>query len=330
MSESAPRLLNAFQRGFPLCERPFLEIAARFGCGEEKVLALLRAFLEQGVVSRIGAVFAPRSIGASALVALAVPPDRLERVASLVSSYREVNHNYEREDQYNLWFVVAAERDDVLHRVIHQIEAGSGCGPALMLPLVDEYRIDLGFDLCDAAANTRQFLPAARPERLALSAAERSLVAALQEGLALVPRPYLALAQQAGLGEQAVLELLERWIGQGVIRRFGVIVRHRELGYDANAMAVWDVPDAQVSALGLRLAQQAGVNLCYRRERALPAWPFNLYCMLHGRSRDTVLARIEALLQDCGLAAFPSRVLFSRTRFKQQGARYVQAEAAHG
>ena len=128
----------------------------------------------------------------------------------------------------------------------------------------------------------------------------------------------------------AVQALLERWIGRGAIRRFGVIVRHRELGYHANAMLVWDVPDALVSALGLRLAQQTGVNLCYRRERALPAWPFNLYCMLHGRSRDAVLARIDALRRDCGLAAFPSRVLFSRRRFKQQGARYVQPEAAHG
>jgi DNA-binding Lrp family transcriptional regulator len=330
VSEIALRLLNEFQRGFPLCERPFREVAAQLGCGEEKVLGLLRAFVEQGVVSRIGAVFAPRTIGASALVALAVPPGRLEPVASLVSSYREVNHNYEREDRYNLWFVVAAERDEALRRVLHDIEAASGCGPALVLPLVDEYRIDLGFDLCDTATDTCQPLLAACPERVELAAPERNLLSALQEGLPLVPRPYLALAQQAGLGEQAVQALLERWIGQGTIRRFGVIVRHRELGYHANAMLVWDVPDVLVSALGLRLAQQPGVNLCYRRERALPAWPFNLYCMLHGRSRDAVLARVEVLRQGCDLAAFPSCVLFSRRRFKQQGARYVQPEAAHG
>jgi DNA-binding Lrp family transcriptional regulator len=329
VSEAALPLLNEFQRGFPLCGRPFLEIAARLGCGEEKVLALLRTFVEQGVVTRIGAVFAPRTIGASALIALAVPPGRLERVASLVSGYREVNHNYEREDAYNLWFVVAAQDDEALGLVIREIEAGSGCGPALTLPLVDEYRIDLGFDLLDNVSDARQASPAASPGRVALGEAERRLVAALQEGLPLVPRPYLALAQQAGLGERDVQALLQGWIDQGVIRRFGVIVRHRELGYHANAMVVWDVPDALVSALGLRLAQQAGVNLCYRRVRALP-WPFNLYCMLHGRSRDAVLARIEALRRDCDLAVFPFRVLFSRRRFKQQGARYVQPEAAHG
>jgi DNA-binding Lrp family transcriptional regulator len=330
VSDTALRLLNEFQRDFPLCRRPFLEVAARLGCGEDEVLDLMQAFVRHGMVSRIGAVFAPGTIGASALVALAVPPDRLDAVASLVSGYQEVNHNYEREDWYNLWFVVAAENGEALQRVIRQIETASGCGPGLVLPLVEEYRIDLGFDLCGAVSDARRALPTARAARPPLDALERNLVARLQEGLPLVQRPYLALARQAGLDEGVVQALLDRWIEAGVIRRFGVIVRHRELGYHANAMVVWDVPDAVVSAVGLRLAQQAGVNLCYRRARALPAWPFNLYAMLHGRSRDAVLARIDALRRDCGLGAFPSRVLFSRRRFKQQGARYVLPEAAHG
>jgi DNA-binding Lrp family transcriptional regulator len=330
VSDTALRLLNEFQRDFPLCRRPFLELAERLGCGEDQVLDLMRAFVGQGTVSRIGAVFAPGTIGASALLALAVPPERLHAVASLVSGYQEVNHNYEREDWYNLWFVVAAESGAALQRVIRQIETAAGTGPALVLPLVEEYRIDLGFDLCGAAAHTRRASPPLRAESRPLDVFERDLVGHLQEGLPLVQRPYLALARQAGLDEGVVQALLDRWIEAGVIRRFGVIVRHRELGYHANAMVVWEVPDAVVSAVGLRLAQQAGVNLGYRRARASPAWPFNLYAMLHGSSRDAVLARIDALRRDCGLGGFPSRVLFSRRRFKQQGARYVRLEAEHG
>jgi len=324
------RLLNEFQRAFPLCERPFLEIATRLACSEERVLQMLQEFVEQGAVSRVGAVFAPRTIGAGALVALQVPPEQLERVAALVSNHPAVNHNYERENRFNLWFVATAPDDDALRQAVQEIESASGCGPALVLSLLDEYRIDLGFDLSDAEPAVAIDFARQSPPRIALDPTQQRLVAALQDGLPLAPRPYLALGKQAGLTEGATLALLQRWIEQGVIRRFGVIVRHRELGYHANAMVVWDVPDALVSAAGLRLAQQAGVNLCYRRERALPDWPFNLYCMLHGRSRDAVLQRIAALQEDCRLAPFESRVLFSRRRFKQQGARYVQREAAHG
>ena len=324
------RLLNEFQRDFPLCARPFAELAERLDCREARVLEMLRDFVERGVVSRVGAVFAPRTIGASALVALEVPEQRLEQVAAIVSSHPGINHNYEREDRLNLWFVAAARTEDGLRQVVAEIDAASGCAPALMLPLLDEYRIDLGFDLNDAAAAPDRALTRERPARVTLDAAQTRLVAALQEGLPLVARPYLAVGERAGLDEATTVAQLQTWICSGVIRRFGVIVRHRELGYHANAMVVWDVPDALVTALGLRLAQQAGVNLCYRRARALPDWPFNLYCMLHGRSREAVLDRIAALHDGCGLAAFDTRVLFSRRRFKQQGSRYVKQEPAHG
>ena len=108
MTTLAFRLLNEFQRGFPLCPAPYADIAHRLDVSEEWVLDALRAFREQGVVSRVGAVFAPRTIGASALAALAVPDAKLEQVAAHVSSYAEVNHNYEREHAFNLWFVATA------------------------------------------------------------------------------------------------------------------------------------------------------------------------------------------------------------------------------
>jgi hypothetical protein len=102
-------------------------------------------------------------------------------------------------------------------------------------------------------------------------------------------------------------------------------VRHRELGFRANAMVVWDVPDALTTALGMRLAHRAGVTLAYRRGRALPDWPYNLYCMVHGRDRGAVLKRIEELRAECDLVNFASHTLFSRRCFKQRGARYIDA-----
>lgn len=140
------RLLDEFQRDFPLAPRPYAELAARLGSTETTVRRRLAALQEQGVVSRIGAVFKPHAVGHSTLAALAVPPERLEVVAALVNGFPEVNHNYQREHDYNLWFVVAADDGAAVAAVLDRIHEASNC-PMLDLPLVADYHIDLGFRL---------------------------------------------------------------------------------------------------------------------------------------------------------------------------------------
>lgn len=140
------RLLDEFQRGFPLEPRPFARIASQLGISEDAVLESLRHLRASGAVSRVGAVLKPNRIGVSTLAALAVPPHRLEEVAALVSEYPEVNHNYQREHRYNLWFVGTAPDRTRLDAVLADIEARSGLD-ALDLPMLEDYFIDLGFRL---------------------------------------------------------------------------------------------------------------------------------------------------------------------------------------
>ena len=155
-----------------------------------------------------------------------------------------------------------------------------------------------------------------------VNAKDRQLLAAIEDGLALVARPYAQLAAAVGLSELDVIARLKRLIGEGVIRRFGVIVRHRELGYRANAMVVWDLPDERVADIGRRLATLPYITLCYQRPRRLPDWPYNLFCMIHGRDRAAVEALVEEASRHAGLTDRPREILFSRRRFKQRGARY--------
>jgi DNA-binding Lrp family transcriptional regulator len=152
---------------------------------------------------------------------------------------------------------------------------------------------------------------------------DRRLLAAIQDGLPMVLRPYAAIGERIGIGEAAVIAGLRRLIDHGVIKRFGVIVRHRALGYRANAMVVWDVPDDRIADAGCLLAELPFVTLCYRRPRRAPVWPYNLFCMIHGRDRGTVEALIDQADAAAGLGALPRAVLFSRRQFKQRGARYV-------
>jgi len=312
-------LLNRWQRDFPLEPRPFAHIAQQVGIGGEQVLQRYRALAAGGVVSRIGAVFRPNTVGASTLAAMRVAPAALERVAAQVSAQPEVNHNYEREHAFNLWFVATAPDAETLEHALARIEQLSGRA-VLRLPLIEEYHIDLGFDLVDGSVPRAGAASAGVP--IALSAVQRRLVARLADGLPLIEAPYAALGAAVGLSESAVIETLRAWLEIGVIRRFGAVLRHRPLGYAANAMVVWDVPDDLVRACGLRAAQLPEVTLCYRRARRMPAWPFNLYCMLHGTERAAVEAALERVAQGAALTGYPRQVLFSRRCFTQRGARY--------
>jgi len=155
-----------------------------------------------------------------------------------------------------------------------------------------------------------------------LSERERTVLGLIEDGLPLTVRPYRALAEQAGLSEAAVIEAIGTLARRGVIKRFGLVVRHHELGYRANAMVVWDVPDAEVGEVGRLMATFPFVTLCYRRPRRLPDWPYNLFCMIHAKDHAEARALASDLADDLGLGDVRHETLFSRRRFKQRGARY--------
>lgn len=157
-----------------------------------------------------------------------------------------------------------------------------------------------------------------------IDANDERLLGAIADGLPLVARPYAAIGRTVGLDEAHVLSRLGRLIEAGVIKRFGVIVRHHELGFTANAMVVWDVADPEIAETGRRVAAYPCVNLCYERPRRLPDWPYNLFAMIHGKDRDHVLAVVAEINRETALDRRPNDVLFSLRRFKQQGARYCR------
>jgi DNA-binding Lrp family transcriptional regulator len=155
---------------------------------------------------------------------------------------------------------------------------------------------------------------------------DRELLGAVQDGLPLVSRPFAAIGARVRMPEHEVIARLARLRAAGVLKRFGVVVRHHELGYTANAMVVWNVPDGEVDYLGQCLSKFEFITLCYRRARAMPDWPYNLYCMIHGQDRAAVLEKVAFLVKSCGLEAIERAVLFSRRRFKQCGARYLPGQ----
>ena len=149
------------------------------------------------------------------------------------------------------------------------------------------------------------------------------LIVTIQEGLPIVSRPYKLVAEQLSLDEMEVIERLSRLKKYGLIKRMGVIVKHRRLGYQSNAMVVFDMPDQLVQQKGQQISQQAFINLCYLRPRQGEHWPYNLFCMIHGKSRELVLQQLQQLRESCALADYPYDILFSQRCFKQRGAIYA-------
>ena len=162
---------------------------------------------------------------------------------------------------------------------------------------------------------------------LQLNEKDRALIKNVEHGLPIVSRPYAQIARKLDCTEQDVISRLQHLINNGAIKRYGVVVRHKELGYTANGMVVWNIPDDRVDELGICIGKYACVTLSYRRPRRLPGWPYNLFTMVHGSNREEVTQKVEEIVTSCGLQAIERDILFSTRRFKQRGARYTQDDA---
>lgn len=309
-------LIDRWQRGFPLEPRPFATVGRSVGLDESAAIAKFERLIKTGVLTRIGAVVRPHSVGASTLVAMRAPPSRLEAVAAIVNAEPLVNHNYAREHPFNLWFVVTGPDRSAVRQTIERVKQAADL-PVIDLPLVEAYHLDLGFPL----GGVRRSEPAeARRIDYQPTSDDCRVLAAIEDGLPLTPRPYREVGHAVDGDEIGVINSIRALAAAGVISRLGCIVRHRSLGYTANAMAVWDVPDTTVDAVAARMVVNSRVTLCYRRRRSPPDWPYNLFCMVHAKSRAEALAIVDDLNAIADASYSDRAVLFSTRCFKQRGA----------
>ena len=309
-------LLDDWQRDLPICPRPFAVMAEKLGLEEDDVIARLTRMRAAGRITRIGATCAPNTVSASTLAAMVIPTGRIEEVAGLVAGFNGVNHSYQRENRLNLWFVATGPDRAHVDAILAQIRADSGL-QVLDLRLVRPFNVDLGFSM----SGTAKPVPPPRPVDMSvMQPGDRRILQQLTQGLAIVPDTFAELAHLLGRAESEIITRIRVLCGAGIISRLGVIVRHRALGWRANAMVVWDVSQAQLDTVGPVLAALPGVTLCYERRPVPDLWPYRLYNMIHARSRDEAeetLARARALppLRDVA-----HEVLFSTRCFKQTGA----------
>jgi siroheme decarboxylase len=317
------RLLSVLQRGIPIVPEPFAAVGGKLGLSARKVVAAVESLRERGMVRRFGAVFDSRSLGyASTLCAVDVPADRLEDIAAVLQPHPGITHSYERERHPNLWFTMTAPADELdteLERLGRQIAPLR----ILNLPALRRFKIDVVFDLSrgddgpPVPRNTPR--PAAHAAPATLSEKEQGVVRRMQGSIPVTERPFDALAVEHGYDVDALLELLRTWQTAGIIRRIGIVARHRNLGFKANAMCVWDVAEETVESAGLRLAGCPEVTHCYQRPR-LPEVPYNLYAMIHADASETARGMLERISTAAGLPV--GRMKVSLREFKKSSPRF--------
>ena len=327
-------LIDEYQSGFPVESHPFervaREISAETGVDVDaaEVLDRVRDLRERGVFRRFGAVLNPPVIGSSTLAAVRAPEDRFDDVAEVINGYRQVNHNYRRDHEWNQWFVVTAGSREKRDEILAEIEERTGC-EVLALPMLTDYYIDLGFPVVNADRFARESLDetAVSATRISedargdLTALEADLLLAIQDGFPLSATPYADVADEIGADVDDVLAAVERLLADGCIKRIGCVVNHVVTGFTNNCMVVWDVPDEELDERGESVGSLPYVTLCYHRPRREgQEWPYNLFTMIHGREAEAVDAKIDELAADH--LPFDHERLYSTETLKQTGAQY--------
>ncbi|MHB1325919.1 MAG: siroheme decarboxylase subunit beta [Thermoleophilia bacterium] len=148
---------------------------------------------------------------------------------------------------------------------------------------------------------------------------ERELVRLLQDDIPVTASPFADIAAAVGLTEDEVLEKVREWLADGTIRRFGAMVRHQRLGYKANSMTAWDVPDDRAEEVGRILAEASEVSHCYQRPRA-EGWTYNLFAMIHAATPEGCNEVAAALAEKVGIDEY--ELLFSSREFKKISMKY--------
>jgi DNA-binding Lrp family transcriptional regulator len=324
LDEHDQQLLNSIQAEFPLTSRPFAALGSQLGESEEAVLRRYRRLKDERVIRQVSAIFDTRKLGyRSSLVATSVPEERVQEAADLISAHPGVSHNYRRDHEFNIWWTIAVPPHIDLQTHVNALHRLTDATSTRVLPTLKLYKIGVDLDVSDTRPMDAQtVLPTYRGAEQAehgLTDTDIKLIRVLQEDVAVVPQPFTQMAEQIGMSEDALIAAAERFIADDRMRRFAAVLHHRRAGFGANAMSVWRVPPDDIDPYGYRLAGYAAVSHCYRRP-TYPDWPYALFGMIHGTSKERVEEAVGAIRNETGLDDY--RLLYSTAEFKKIRVRY--------
>jgi DNA-binding Lrp family transcriptional regulator len=314
------RLLNLMQGRFPLAPRPYQDVAAQAGIEEAEALARVQRLLDDRIIRQVTPIFDTRALGyKSMLVAAKVDPEHPWRAARVINAHPGVSHNYLRNHDFNIWFTIAVEPDSLLglDGTLEVLGAEAGATSIRQLPTLKLFKIRMDLEMEGSTADLSRAAEAVEPAETAPQPYDEhdvAVIRALQGDLPVVPEPYAPAAQALGMEQADLLAHLEHMVQRRLLRRVAAILFHRRAGFSANGMGVWKVPEDRVLELGARMAAFRGISHCYQRP-TYEDWPYSLFTMAHGRSKEECDAILDAIATETGIA--DRATLYSSTEFKK-------------
>jgi DNA-binding Lrp family transcriptional regulator len=319
LSEIDKKLLREIQRDLPLTQKPYHQIGALCGLSEEDVIQRVKRLIGDGIIRDIPIIFNSWALGyKGTLVAVQTDDAHVESVALKINSHRGVSHNYLRKHRFNLWFTLTIPKDRDFDEETRNLLDGELFIKYLILPSVRNFKIGVYFGL-DEEDNTHSYNDTQPNASINLSEMDRSIIAALQDGLAIVPKPWLHIARSLNIDESELLGHVRQYKELGAIRRISAILRHRNVGYSANGMACFNIPEKDILLAGRRAAEFIQVSHCYQRP-TYPEWKYSLFAMVHAKSKRECDDLISHIAESIHCNDYV--VLYSIREFKKERVKY--------
>ena len=323
LAESDKELLNEIQWTFPLVTRPFDTIAKKFDTTPEIIKEKLNNLKEIGVLRQLSAIFDTRKLGyTSSLVAMEIEHDQLEHVASQINRHPGVSHNYERDHQFNLWFTLAVPPGADLNSELEKFNVLKGIKKVRMLPTLQLFKIGVKLDMIDDKKH--EVAPTEEKKEIKNIKFEpteddKDFIRELQKDMEIIDEPFVKAANNLGITEDELFSKMKHYESLGVLRRFAAILRHRQVGFTANGMIVWKVPEDRITSVGETLGSFPQVSHCYERP-TYDDWPYNVFSMIHCKTHDEAYDVAKTIQNQIDVNEY--KILFSSREFKKTRVEY--------
>jgi siroheme decarboxylase len=331
LDEADKRLMNLLQSSFPLDPEPFALVAAEAEMELDDVLARTKRLLDERIIREITPIFDTRALGyESMLVAAKVDSEHPQRAAQVVNAHPGVSHNYLRTHEFNLWFTIATPPDSELGLpgTLDVLMREAGAESMRQLPTLTLFKINMNLEMekdTEALAAAVEAAPPRELEAQPYDDRDIAVIRALQGPMEPVERPYDEAAAEVGMSTAQLLEHLRGMVDRKLLRRVAAILFHRRAGFSANGMGVWKVPEEEIMETGRRMASFRGISHCYQRP-TYEDWPYSVFTMAHGRSKEECDAILDSIATDCGMGPEDRATLYSSTEYKKIRLRYFTDE----
>jgi len=322
LSVNDRRLLNLIQTEFPLVKEPFAALSRHLNTSFDEVVQSISRLKHAGIIRLIGPVIDYRKLDfKSTLVAMKVADINLWKAEQVIADHPGISHGYEREHPFNIWLTLVLPQAGDIEIELQKLAQSTGAESAFSLPAIKVFKIGAYFDM----EENRQISSAAHPQdivvhRLVLSNVDRRILNELQQDISLVPEPFSLMAERAGVDTKQFLAGCRSLQKRGIIRRFSASINHRNAGFIANAMSCWIADPDRLDTAGRKLTSLKDVSHCYER-KTNQYWPYNLFAMIHGRSREQCKNVVEKVSSETDLTEYV--MLYSVKEIKKTRTKYL-------